>query len=330
MPTMSDVALAAGVSQMTVSRAFSEGRPIREETRLRVLEAAQTLGYFHNQLAASLASQKSRSVGIVIPTLRDSIYMAVIEGASEVLEEAGFDYVLQAVGYQKDREPAALQALLARRVQALLMPSFGHSSETRKLLRRLATPLIEFGNLNPDAIGNAVGHSDFAAGSAATRALLARGRRRIALICSHVAETSHARDRRRGYRSALLEAGLPFAPRLSIEIDHEVEAAIPALEQLLAERPAIDALVVGGEIWSPVVMIELAKRAVAVPQRLAVIGIGDFELAPHLPVPMSVVSLPRYETGRAAAAMVVELCAGRPVAAPTVELPCTLIARASH
>ena len=147
MPTMDDVARLTGFSQMTVSRAFLDSSPIRKETRDRILEAAAELGYFHNKTASSLASQRLRAFGIILPTLQDSIYFPFVAGAREVFEKNGADYLLQSIDYARKREAQAIGPLVSQRVRAILLPSIGHTRETARLLRAIPIPIIEVGNL---------------------------------------------------------------------------------------------------------------------------------------------------------------------------------------
>ena len=208
MPTMNDVARVSGFSQMTVSRAFLDASSIRKETRDRILKVASEIGYFHNKTASSLASRRLRAFGIILPTLQDSIYLPFVSGARTVFERLGADYLLQSIDYAREREPEAIASLLSQRVQAILLPSIGHTRETGKLLRAIPIPLIEVGNLPKRPLHFAVGHSDFDAGYMATKRLIDIGRRRIAILCGYVDSTSNARDRLDGYRHAMSEAGL--------------------------------------------------------------------------------------------------------------------------
>ena len=140
MLTMDDVARVTGFSQMTVSRAFLDSSPIKKETRDKILEAAAELGYFHNKTASSLASQRLRAFGIILPTLQDLIYLPFVAGAREVFEKNGADYLLQSIDYARKREPQAIGPLVSQRVRAILLPSIGHTRETEKLLRSIPYP----------------------------------------------------------------------------------------------------------------------------------------------------------------------------------------------
>jgi len=195
MPTMDDVARESGFSQMTVSRAFFDSAPIKQETRKRILEVASRMGYYHNRAASNLASQRSRAFGVILPTLQDSIYLHFVDGARRVFEGHNAEYILQTIDYARNREINALRSLLSQRVQAIILPSIGHTPAMRKLFQNVPVPLIEVGNLPKTPVQFAVGHSDFDAGYIATRRLIERGRREIAIICGFVRDTSNARDR---------------------------------------------------------------------------------------------------------------------------------------
>jgi LacI family gluconate utilization system Gnt-I transcriptional repressor len=326
MPTMDDVARLSGFSQMTVSRAFLASAPIRADTRERILKVAAEIGYYHNKAASSLASRRSRSFGIILPTLQDSIYLPFVEGARQVFERDRADYVLQTIDYARGRESHVIGALLSHRVQAILLPSIGHTPETEGLLKSLPIPLIEVGNLPKRPIHFAVGHSDFDAGYLATRRLLVSGRRRIAIICGYVRHTSNARDRLNGYRKALREGGVDFVEQRVAEVDHAVDAGLAGLARLIESAGRFDGLVVAGEIWTSATLLELLKRGRRIPKEIAVVGVGEVELGRYLPVPLTYIALPRYETGKAAAELALTLVDGELPRDVTMRLPVKLIA----
>ena len=213
---------------------------------------------------------------------------------------------------------------MSQRVRAILLPSIGHTRETRRLLSSIPIPIIEVGNLPRQPIHFAVGHSDLEAGYLATKHLIETGRRRLAIICGHVAETSNARDRLAGFRKAMAEAGLEVSAGQVAEAEHSVGAGPKALAMLLGTRHKIDGLVVAGEIWGAAVLLDLLRRGKRVPEEMAVISIGEVELGPYLPVTMSYVSLPRHDTGKAAAELALALSRGGEIKRPVVKLPVTL------
>jgi LacI family gluconate utilization system Gnt-I transcriptional repressor len=329
MPTMTDVARVTGFSQMTVSRAFLRSAPIRKATKEAILRAAAEIGYFHNKAASALASRNSRAFGIILPTLQDSIYLPLVEGARQVFERDGSEFLLQTIDYERSREPAALAALLSQRVRAILLPSIGHTRKTLRLLKTLPVPFIELGNLPRRPLHYAVGHSDHEAGYVAARRLIDTGRRRIAIICGVLDVTTNARDRLGGFRQAMREAGIDVPDHRIVQVNHAIEAGLEGLEALMAHHDRIDGLVVAGEIWTAAILLRLLDIGMRVPGEVAVVGVGEVEIAPFLPVPLTNVALPRHQTGVQGAELALSLARGEEVAEALHRLPVTLIARAS-
>jgi LacI family gluconate utilization system Gnt-I transcriptional repressor len=175
MPTMDDVARLTGFSQMTVSRAFLDASPIKKETRDRILEAAAELGYFHNKTASSLASQRLRAFGIILPTCRTRSIFRSSQAPVRFSRRTARTICCRASTMPQARSQA-IGPLVSQRVRAILLPSIGHTSETARLLRAIPIPIIEVGNLPKRPIHFAVGHSDFEAGYMATRRLIETGR----------------------------------------------------------------------------------------------------------------------------------------------------------
>jgi len=329
MPTMSDVARIAGVSQMTVSRAFLRSASIRKETKEAILKAAREIGYFHNKAASTLASKNSRAFGIILPTLQDSIYLPFVEGARRVFEREGNEFLLQTIDYEREREPTAISVLLSQRVQAILLSSIGHTRKTLGLLGTIPVPLIEVGNLPRRPLHYAVGHSDYTAGYMATRRLIETGRRRIAIICGELGVTTNAPDRVAGYRKALEEAGLESPESRITQVGHSVNAGLDGLKALTKRARSFDGLVVAGEIWTAAILLQILKSGVRVPDQVAVVGIGEVEIGAYLPVPLTYVALPRYQTGVKSAELALLLGRGEEPDQAVQELPVSLVLRES-
>ena len=252
-----------------------------------------------------------------------------MEAARQVFEKHRFDFVLHTIDYAKGRESHAIASLLSLRVQAIMLPSIGHTAETRKLLESLPIPLIEVGNLPKKPIHFAVGHSDFEAGYLATKRLIEIGRRNIAIICGHPGTTTNARDRLGGYHKALHEAGLAAATTNHVQVDHSIDAGLHGLDRLLQSSAGFDALVVGGEIWTAAIVLRLLAAGRSIPDDLAVVGIGEVELGQYLPVPLTYVALPRAETGTRSAELAVSLSRGDEIHQASVVLPVRLIVNAT-
>ena len=171
-------------------------------------------------------------------------------------------------------------------------------------------PVVEIGNLPHDPIASVVGFSNERASYAATEHLIASGRRRLAYVGGLGDDNANGRDRLAGFRSCVAAYGLPVDERLMLVVDYTPHAVIPAIDRLVAALGEFDGLVVGGELWSPIVALEFARRRIAVPEAVAMIGLGDVEHADFLPTPLTTIVFPRERSGEVAAELIIARCEG--------------------
>src|SRR4051794_15197164 len=181
-PTLSAVAQRAGVSSITVSRVLRLPELVAPETRTKVEAAMRELGYVPNQIAGALAGARTRSVGVLVPTIANSIFADTVQGLSDELEPLGYAVILAQSRYDAAREFHMLRALLARRPEALIMVGSPATDDGARLLRRAGIPIVETWDLPAAPIDAVAGFDNYAAGVAVARHLLAQGRRSLAFI----------------------------------------------------------------------------------------------------------------------------------------------------
>ena len=327
--TIRDIARRTQLSPITVSRALRGDPAVRPETRERVRQAAERHGYMPNLLAGALASNRSRVIGVIIPTLLDSIFASTVEGIGRVLQRHNYEFILGSSGYDPRAEERIVRTFLHRRVDGFVVPAVGHAQPTRSLLERSRLPVVEIGNLPHDPIGSVVGFSNEQASYAATEHLIASGRRSVAYVGGTGGENANGRDRLAGFRRCRDAHGLEVNECLVIEIDYTPRAALPAVDRLATALGEFDALVVGGELWTPVIALEFARLGIAVPDAVTIVGIGEVEHADFFPTPLSTIVFPRERAGEVAAEMVVGLCEDGQATPEVCDLGFELHARAS-
>src|SRR3979490_1365993 len=179
-PTLSAVAKLAGVSSITVSRVVRLPDLVAPETRGRVEAAMRELGYVPNQLAGALASARTSSVGVLVPTIANSIFADTVQGLSDELEPLGYAVILAQSRYDAAREDHMLAALLSRRPEALIMVAWPATEGGPRLLRRAGIPVAETWDLPAAPIDAVAGFDNYQAGVAVARHLVAQGRRALA------------------------------------------------------------------------------------------------------------------------------------------------------
>jgi LacI family gluconate utilization system Gnt-I transcriptional repressor len=327
--TVRDIAERTGLSAITVSRALRGDPAVRAETRARVEAEAAASGYVPNLIAAALASNRSRAIGVIIPTLWDSIFATTVDGIARVLRRHRFEFILGSSGYEQRDEAEVLNTFLHRRVDGFILPAIGHNQITRSLLEKSGLPVVEIGNLPEAALGSVVGFSNEKAAYAAAEHLIAGGRRRLAYVGGTSADNANGRDRLSGFRRCLADYGLGIDERLVLEVAYVPRAVLPAVDRLAAALGDYDGLVIGGELWSPIVALEFARRRIAVPESVAMIGLGEVEHADFLPTPLSTIVFPRERAGEVAAELIVSACLGDGAPRRAIDLGFELHARAS-
>src|SRR5580698_8525921 len=233
-PTLSAVAKLAGVSSITVSRVVRLPNLVAPETRTRVEAAMRELGYVPNQLAGALASgARTRSVGVLVPTIANSIFADTVQGLSDELEPLGYAVILAQSRYDDAREDHMLRALLSRRPEALIMVGSPATDDGARLLRRAGIPVVETWDLPAAPIDAVAGFDNYAAGVAVARHLVVQGRQSLAFLGG---DDPRATRRWNGFKDAALAAGVKIPRRLILE--RNASGSVAALAKL----PDVDAV----------------------------------------------------------------------------------------
>src|SRR5579871_5833590 len=205
IPTLSAVAELAGVSSITVSRVVRLPELVAPETRSRVEAAMRELGYVPNQIAGALAGARTKSVGVLVPTIANSIFADTVQGLTDELEPLGYAVILAQSRYDADREDHMLAALLSRRPEAIIMVGSPATEDGARLLRRAGIPIVETWELPPAPLDAVAGFDNFAAGVAVAKHLIAHSRKHLAFIGG---DDPRATRRWNGFCETAREGGL--------------------------------------------------------------------------------------------------------------------------
>ena len=273
-PTLSAVARLAGVSSITVSRVVRLPGLVAPETRGRVEAAMRELGYVPNQVAGSLASARTSSIGVLVPTIANSIFADTVQGLSDELEPLGYAVILAQSRYDSAREDHMLSALLSRRPEAIIMVGSPATDDGARLLRRAGIPVAETWDLPADPIDAVAGFDNYAAGAAVGRHLVAQGRQSLAFIGG---DDPRATRRWNGFKDAAL-------------------ANLPGVDAVFA---ANDAHAIG--FMSGLRGAGLLRNGPALEQPVAVIGLGDLEMGRLIAPSLSTIRVHGDAIGRTAA-----------------------------
>lgn len=297
---MQDIARATGLSLPTVSRVLSGSTyPISGETRRRVLQAAEEMGYRPNLAARSLRTKRTNTVGIIVDDIMSAFVPPMVRGIQDRLLLDGFSGLVVNVDWTPEREHAAIADLLGRPVDGIVFVEYSHLAAD-SLLARSGKPHFFVHRLFGTQVRNSVIPDDRRGAELAVDHLVALGHRRVGLISGPVGWHS-ARTRVEGYRAALKRHELEQDTTLVEYGDWEVESGYAAARRLLdgAQRPT--ALFCANDLMALGAVYAAQDAGLAVPGDLAVVGYDNRDFAAIVRPPLTTVSMPVYEMGRTAA-----------------------------
>ncbi len=327
--TLADVALRAGVSAITVSRALRQPTSVATATRARIERAIAETGYIPNLVAGNLASNAPRTVAAILPSLDDSIFTEVLKGAVGVLERSGYQLVLGNSHFDAGKEAELVETFLAHRIGAIMLTGARHARRTRDLLTRADIPVVQTWSLPTRPLGACVGFSNADAAYAMVVHLIERGYRDIAFVSAPIAHNDRAAARRRGYLRALADHGLANDPRTTLESPLGFAAGALALDRIRAVRPTTDAVFFANDVLAGGAVLHALRTCLRVPGDVAIAGFDDTELAGQLVPPLSTVRIDRRALGEAAGDLLLRALRGASIDRERVDIGFDVVARAT-
>jgi LacI family gluconate utilization system Gnt-I transcriptional repressor len=324
-----EVARLAGVSAITVSRALNTPDKVAEKTRKVVWEAIEKTGYIPNRLAGSLASNRSHTIGVIIPTIINSIFADKVQGMTDVLLKEGYHLMLANSGYSLEVEADLVSAFVAQRPSGLVLTGVSHAERTRSLLGRAGIAVVETWSLSDEPIDMLVGFSNEEAARAMVLHLHGLGYRKIGLVSAPVEHNDRSASRVAGYRRAVRECGLPEARSLEREASFSFRNGALALANLIEAHPDMDAIFFANDILAAGALLECQRRGIAVPDEFGIAGFDDVDLAAETVPGLTTVRIPRYEIGARAAQLILDRIAGRESNDRIIDLGFEIVSRGS-
>lgn len=335
-----DVARLANVSRATAARALGGYGVVTPETQQKVAEAARELDYRVNDLARSMRSGKTLTIGVVVADISNSFTLNSIRGIIDASASAGYQSLVLNTDGDVKREREAIRVLREKRVDGLLVvPASRLEVDHLAGGRGHGAPVVLFDRFVDDLPIDSVITADYEASRAAIRLLIKNGHRRIGLLLGTAAHHGHqesepydtvsaVRERARGAMDELAEAGVPVSPAWIRYAGSVASTALSAARHLLAQSPRPTAILAGNEEMLLGALAAAEEIDLTIGRDLSLISFDD---APWLAVfrpPLSVVQRPTYELGRRAVSLLLSKVAGDRSHRPII-LSANLINRAS-
>jgi len=304
--TLKEIAKAAGVSEMTASRALRNVGHISKETQDNVRRIAAELGYVRNKIAGSLASNSVDLVGVVIPSVKSYVFSEVLDGISTVLAPTRLRPVFGLTDYDLATEEEVINEMLSWRPSALIVAGLEHTENARLTMQNAGIPVVEIMDTDGDPVDLCVGISHHEAGAAMARAIHARGKRRIGFIGTKMDSDFRAKKRLDGFTSELARLGLALTGEALYSEGSTIAKGRDLTAELLAKHPDLDCIYYSTDVGSIGGLMHCIAAGISVPDQLALAGFNKLNMLDGMPLALATIDSKRFEIGRIAAEMILD------------------------
>jgi len=300
MATIYDVAKQANVSLATVSAVVNDSAYVSPGLKNRVTSAIEKLRYQPNLLARSLATQQTRTLGMIVPNIANPFWPEVVRGVEDAAHAAGYTVLLASNDDDRAKEALYLRMFLAKRVDGILLTKTagGLEADLARQLRATRTPIVQLMRSSAAVGGDKVLCDEDEGSYQAVAHLLRLGCRRVAMI-NGLEKVSTSKRRLAGYRGALKDAGVPFEPSRVIHGDFRVDSGCAAGIQLLKTKP--DGMFISNYLMTVGFMRALRQYQLRCPEDVRIVTCDDHPWLDSFRPRLTTVNLPKYEMGQAGA-----------------------------
>lgn len=318
--TMSDVAQAAGVSAITVSRVINQPGKVSSELCQRVQKVIDDLGYIPNHSASALATSRSGVIGVVIPSLSNVVFNEVLRGIYDVAGPAGYQVLLTNSHYSPLEEEKSIRMLLSQSPEALIISGGDQTDVSKNMLTRSGVPVVQIMETVKEPIDMNVGFSHYQAGYDIVDKMVEEGYKSIGFLGARM--DPRAQRRLEGYQQALNDRGVDLPEDFIVTTLKSSSVALGGelLKSLMAVSDGkCDAVFCCNDDLALGALFECQRMHIKVPSDIAISGFNDIESAELVHPPLTSVHVPRYTMGEKATQMLIGLLKGEEISEKVVD-----------
>jgi LacI family transcriptional regulator len=327
--TIYDVAREAGVSMATVSRVVNNNPNVKPQTRKKVYEAIERLGYRPNAVARGLASKKTTTVGVIIPDISNPTVAEVARGIEDIANMYHYNIILCNADRRKEKEIRVINTLLEKQVDGLLFMGGKVTDDHLKAFQSSTVPIVLCATSDEKRSVPSVDIDHELAAYDAVRALIERGHREIGMISGTLEDLTQNFMRFQGYRRALEEAGLEFREEYVRIGNSRYESGIEVMNYFLQLPDRPTAILAANDEMAIGAIHTMQDNGLSVPGDISIIGIDNVRIASMVRPRLTTVAQPMYDIGAVSMRLLTKLMKNEHVEEPRVILPHELILRDS-
>lgn len=295
------LAKKVGVSVATVSRSLRKPETVAPQTRKRILKLIERHRFVPDGRAATFSSKRTGVVGLIVPTISNSIYAEFTEAIQGTLQKAGLHLLIANANYSTSIERDIIHKFIESRVEGVILTGYERDNALYQLLRHYQIPFVVTWSTSPKRSIPAISFNNEDAAAEAVEKLIALGHRRIGLICGVTHINDRAAQRLKAYRSVLKQNCISFDPSLVAEIPFEIEIAAEAASRLVSASKPPTALFCANDIQALGALFACQRLKIRVPADISIIGFDDLPSTRVVNPPLSSVYIPARQMGEKAA-----------------------------
>jgi DNA-binding LacI/PurR family transcriptional regulator len=305
--TIKDLAKTLNLSPSTVSRALRDHPDISHLTKKRVMSLAKKLDYHPDTIAQSLQTKKTKTIGVIVPEIKQPFFASVINGIEELAYASGYTIIVCQSNEIYDREVLYTRTLVSHRVAGLLvsLSQTTQSLDHFKMLQRRGIPIVFFDRVSNDIEASKVVVDDYKGALAAVDHLIRAGYKRIAHLAGPI-NLSISKYRLKGYKDALKQNNLPFKPELVVHGGLDETDGVIGFQKLLNLAILPDAVFAVNDPVAIGAFVTIKEHGLKIPGDIALVGFSNTNVSSLLEPPLTTVEQPSYEIGKLAAQLLMD------------------------
>lgn len=301
IPTLDDVAKAAGVSTATVSRCLNTAGKVSDKLRDKVMKAVDDLGYTPNFGARAMAAKRTFTIGAIIPTMENAIFARGLQAFQEQLHARGYTLLVSSTGYQPDVEAEQIKTLIARGADGLLLIGYARDQSLYDFLERRGMPtLVAWASRLEHAVPS-IGFDNRQSMRALATEVLALGHEIVGVISGSTDQNDRAAGRIKGIVDAMQAKGLSPQNLCVVQTDYAIEDGAAAFAKLMDRVPRPTVVMCGNDVFAVGALQQAQRMGLVVPDDVSITGFDDIELARIVTPELTTMHIPHREMGTMAA-----------------------------
>ena len=295
-PTLKDIAQAAGVSAMTVSKALNGKPGVSEERRKEIRDIAERMNYAPNLIAKSLRVDETKTIGVVLSDTSEMVLSKVLRGIQDGATNHGYSVIIANTDHQPERELRSIRTLLSKQIDGLILvaPTL-YTNEHIAFLKNFGIPFIFLMRKNDHSEIDTVINDNYLGGYQSIAHLVSEGCHSFQILS--LSNSQSSQEREMGYRQAFSDFKIPISPEQFHAVTPFVEAGYDAAKQILTQCKRFDALVCGCDTVAIGAMDALLEAGIKIPSAVRLIGYDGIDLARYLRIPLTTMAQPLYAIG---------------------------------